>query len=507
MKKRILLSLASLSLLFSGLAGCNKPADSAESKPADTTSEKAPESKTSAPDSKTSNPTSKSSNPDSKSSEPPAPVHTHEYGDATVTVKNGDGKDVFVKECKDKDDKYIGIAFEDYSEKSADFGDNSSYSSVPEELRNESYLLAKSSTITWKINIDKAISGAKIAFGAVCTSSSHSDQTLSNKYQAQVNDGALTNWEFDSETTYGDVGFSTSARQYVSVLTADLVAGENTIILSQGNGGYRLLFGGEVRIHYNSDALPVNAPVPAEGYDITFVPTNCKILVYESGQDYSIDPVETNTTKSRDDLGNICKYVAEDKENGIEEVKPQVNFKVVADDGYVVDGECISISGTQGNEWNKLSGQGNDIYRVTKIKADITITVTAKQPSSDDKDGYAATFNITNGTLIVYAGQKNEAGDNLDTPENGVYYTRDKDGVMTKSDGQFNFEVIPDAGYGFDCGLALGAQASPSSISFITNAQGGAANFSNFKYVSEGLYRITKVAGALIINIVCTPVG
>lgn len=497
MKRKILLSLASLSLLFSGLVGCNKPAEPSQSKPAEASSEKTPESKSSAPASKSSNPTSKSSAPSSD----PKPVHNHEYGDATVTVKNADGKDVFVKECKDKDDKYIGIAFDDYFEKSADFGDASTYTNVPEEIRNESHLLAKSSSISWKINIDKEIKGAKIAFGAVCTSTGHADQTLSNKYQAKVNDGTLANWEFDSSATYGDVGLSPTARIYLVALTADLVAGENIITLSQGNGGYRLLFGGEVQVHYNTDALPVNAPVPAEGYDITFSGEHCKVYVYESGQDYSVDPVETNTTKSRDEEGNITKWIEPEEADTLE---PQVNFKVVCDAGYEVDADCLAITG----EYNKIKIAASDAtenswtIRVTKIKSDLAIVITPKLHQEDAVDGFEVTFALTNCTVKVYVGPKNETGSNVDTAEK--YYSRSKTDPYdyTKSEGQINFEVVPNAGFKFDDGITwpeTKPEVSSSAVSFITPS----ANYNKLKLNADGTYNLTKIAGALTITLTC----
>ena len=173
-----------------------------------------------------------------------------------------------------------------------------------------------------------------------------------------------------------------------------------------------------------------------------------------------------------------------------------------------MDGECISISGTQGVEWNKLASQGQDIYRITKIKADITVNVTAKLESAEEAPGYEATFKLSHCTVKVYLGKKNAEGDNIDTAEK--YYTRDKDsGEYSKDGGQINFEVFPEAGYEFNSGLALGSSTSPAGVSFITNGTGGAANFSNLKVdgTNANLFSITKVSSNLIITITCTLVA
>ncbi len=508
-KKTVLISLAALSLLFSGIVGCNgnKESEKPASEPASQQSQPKPSSN----QTPSSKPASQQATSEPASSAPVA--HEHQYGEATVTVKNADGKDVYIKECKDKDDKYIGMAFGDYSAKDEDFDANanaSKYGEVESSLWDDAVMLAKTSgtSISWKVNVDKAIEGAKLSFGVTSTYASHGSQDCAGKFAVKVNDGEAATWLVTG--TFDENGVSPTARTYLIFQNINLVAGENTITLQQLVTGYRWLFGGEMRIHFSGDATVVaSTPVPVEeGYEITFTHEHCKVLVYESGQDYSIDPVETDKTLSRDDNGVVCKYVAADAEQGIAEVKPQVNFKVVCDEGYVVDGECITISGTQGVEWNKLASQGQDIYRITKIKADITVNVVAKVKSAEEAPGYEATFKLSHCTVKVYLGKKNAEGDNIDTAEK--YYTRDKDsGEYSKDGGQINFEVFPEAGYEFNSGLALGSSTSPAGVSFITNGTGGAANFSNFKVdgTNANLFSITKVSSNLIITITCTLVA
>ena len=489
-KRKFLIPLAAFSLLFSSLVACggkggdkskstSKPADNSTSQPAG--------------NSTTSNGGGASTSQGGNSTTSQQQAHEHDYElVAGSTAKNADDKDVYVKECKDHDDKYIGIAFDDYSEKSADFGDTSGYTRVPEELRNESHLLAKSSTISWKINIDKAISGAKIAFGAVYTGSDHGTQLLDGKYTAKVNDGEAKAWEVASDLTYDGAGLSQTARAYVTVLTADLVAGENTITLGQGNGGYRLLFGGEVRVHFSGDAKPVTPEVPFEGYNVTFTTEHCKVLVYE-GKKYDQTPVETNTTKAMDEDGNIVAYDPED-----ELPQPQVNFKVVPDDGYSVNATNITVTGKYKNlKQNPAKSEtpavdDESIFRITKVQEDLTVAVVAVQ--GQQAKGYKVTFVPTNCQIKVYVGPKNEAGDNLDTPEDGVYYARLKDspydiGFTTP---QINFEVVCENGYEFV------PEIVEDKVSFISG------DYNKFQEKTGGYYNITKVASDLTITIAAT---
>lgn len=118
------------------------------------------------------------------------------------------------------------------------------------------------------------------------------------------------------------------------------------------------------------------------GYEVTFVTEHCHVLVYQT-QDYEFTPTAPvdNKTLTRTSKGDAAKYVAADSAAGIAEVKPQVNFLIVCDDGYTVAAANISISGTKGTEWNKCEQGDKDnnpnIWKITKIKADLTVTITA----------------------------------------------------------------------------------------------------------------------------------
>ena len=508
-KKRFFIPLAAFSLLFSTIVACNANNNNQPS-----ASGKGDESSQPAPSS-----TGGGGGAASNSSQ--QEVHTHAYGDAPKSsFKNADDKDVKLYECSANDGaKMITLAFDDYSEKSADFGSTSGYNNVPQELRNSSFLIAKNATVTWKVNVDKAITGAKLEFGVVYTGSDHGTQTGADgstvKYSIKANSGDFVDWGMGN-STYDGVGLSQTARSYYAFGTIDLVAGENTITVRQNNAGYRLLFGGDVRIVYEGEAVPVNAP--ASGYDITFVPAeHCKVMVYV-GENEKLETNKTQSVNADDKDPETQRFIPAKYRAGVEddpatadvneevaEIKPEVIFQLVFDDGYTADGNDITISGTMGNEWNKLCSYDDDnSYNITKIKAAITVTIAVRAVTGNEKAGYLGTFNIQHGTIVVYQGAKNAAGDNIDTADtDGKYLSRiSKSGKVSKTKAQFNFEVFPESGYEFVSGLALKGESSPIGVTqFVTG------NFGNFKRDANNgnLYSITKIASDIVLNIVCTP--
>ena len=490
-KSKFLVALACFGLL---VTGCNKPAESKESKPAGTSGNSQQSAQPSSNKPVSSAPAASSST---------QPAHEHSYAAVGTAVKNADDKDVFLKKCSANDDQYIGILFDDYSEKSADFGSTSGYNNVPEELRNESKLLAKNSTISWKVNVNKAIANAKLAFGVVYTGSDHGTQGAADgstvKYSVKVNSGDFADWDI-GDNTYDDLGMSQTARTYVTFATINLVEGENVITLRQNNAGYRLLYGGEVQIHFAGDAVPVAAPAPAEGYAITFASTHCKIYAFDD-EDFTVAPKEvTGPVLSRDADGNITKYVAPDAAQGIAEVKPQINFKVVCDDGYEVDTNCIAISGTEHNEWNHLDDVREGIFSVTTIKADLTITVTPVTTGTL-KAGYVATFVTEHCSIKVYTAKDFKAEDTA-TPYMSRNKTKADDGTYPYAkgeDAQISFEVVPEEGYEFVSGLDVGAEAKANAIDFIAPE-----GYNKVKRSAENRYNLTKVSRDLTITIKCT---
>ena len=161
------------------------------------------------------------------------------------------------------------------------------------------------------------------------------------------------------------------------------------------------------------------------------------------------------------------------------------------------------------SEYNKIKIVSNDteenswIVRVTKIKSDLSIVITPKV-HVDGINGYEITFALTHATAKVYVGPKDETGSNVDAGEEGKFYTRDKVAPYgySKTEPQFNFEIVPEEGYEFNDGVEWGeaTEMSSSAVEFITPK----ANYNKIKLSANGGYTLTKVAGALTITAVAT---
>ena len=504
-KKRFFIPLAAFSLLLTSLVACNGGNNSKESQK--------PEESSIPPVSETSSAAS-SSESKSSSSTPDVKPHVHAFGDTPAsTVKNSDAKDVSLYRCTaDDNGKLMTIAFKDFSEKSDDFdsaANASKYGEVASSIWDDAYMLAKSSntTISWKVSVDKAITGAKLEFGINSTYDSHGDTDVSGKFQVKVNDGEFAAW--DATGTYSSIGLSPAQRTYVVFKTINLAAGENVITLKQANQSNRLIFGGDVKISYEGDAVPVAEQFA--GYNVSFALQHCSVLVYESGQDYSVDPVTpaNNVTKARDEEGNIVAYTGE--ANALE---PQVNFKIVPEAGYEVDTTCITVSGTQGVNWNSLkdaSGTETTIgeekvvsentFRVTKIRSNLTITVNAVAEGTL-KEGYTVTFDLEHCTVKVYTA-KDFAEEDTATP----YMSRNKKakkGVYAYDKGenaQFSFIVTPEEGYEFAHGLS--GEVEADDCSFIAPNGYNKVKITGDKNLQ---FNLTKVSRNLTITIHCTAV-
>ena len=493
-KKSILITLATFGLLLSGLVGCGKqPVEPSESSKPEETSQKSEKSS----EDKPSTSVAPSSSEQPSSSE--APAHEHSYAKVGESVKNADQKDVYVMECAEHDDKYIGIAFKDYSAKDADFdsGANASkYGEVDAAIWEDAYMLAKTAgtSISWKINVDKAIEGAKLSFGVTSTYASHGDQSCDGKYQIKVNDGEAATWLVTG--TFDDNGMSPTKRNYLIFQNINLVAGENTITLIQTSTGYRWLFGGEMRIHYSGDAKPVEAPVPFPGYNVTFSVEHCKVLVFSTKAYTTETPVETLTCVAKDENGNVVAYDPDDQDP-----QPQVSFKVVCDEGYSCTVNNITVAPKANYKNLKQNPDSqpdqDDIFRITKVQGDITVTIAPA--AGVQAKGYKISFVPTNCTIKVYVGPKNELGDNLDTAEDGFYYARAKEDpyAISFTTPQVNFEVVCDAGYEFVPTI------TDNKVDFITHPDSTKDGYNKFSD-KGGYYNLTKVDDDLTITITAT---
>ena len=489
-KKTILITLATFGLLLSGLIGCGKQ-PSEEPAPSSKPDETSQKSEESSQDQPSSQPSSESSSGASSSST--QPVHEHTYEKAAVPVENSDKKTVKLMECVDKDDKYMAIAFKDYSAIDAAFdsaANASKYGEVDASIWDDAHMLAKTkgTGISWKVTVDKAIEGAKLFLGVTSTYASHGDTNMANQFSVKVNDADAVAASITG--TYTENGLAPTKRTYLEFATINLIAGENTIRVSQESTSNRLLFGGDVRIHYNSDAKPVH-----RGYDVTFVTEHCKILVYSTKQYATETPVETNTCKAKDEEGNIIAYDVEDIE-----LQPQVSFRVICDEGYSVGANEVKITGAYKNIKqgpNDKDGLPDATYfRITKVQEDLTITIT---PINGEQVTPEATFVANHCTVVVYKSQT-ISDENIDTEEH--HYARDgSTGEVVNNGGQINFKVIPDAGYVWNIGVS--GEVAANTLPFI--ALDGENSAKNFKVVSDGVYRLTKVNGGVTIKVRCVP--
>ena len=405
--------------------------------------------------------------------------------------------------------------------------DPETYYSAPFEAGYESATKwVKGHEYKFTFSVPKHYTKVVFAFGAQMSSSSHSDRSLYTDHNGASSDDPFESNEANDGTcrialkvngvekevthdTYGEAGLTNSEINYFKVAEFGVNSGTVEVSMTtHASTGYSLMLGGEARLYYKAadesadPVIPVTPVDDGEGYNITFSATHGEVWVYESGQDYSVAPVKTNTTESRDEEGKKTKWIEPEEADTLE---PQVNFKVVCDAGYEVDADCLAITG----EYNKIKVVSNDaeenswIIRVTKIKSDLSIVITPKV-HVDGINGYEITFALTHATAKVYVGPKDETGSNVDTGEEGKFYTRDKATPFgySKTEPQFNFEIIPEEGYEFNDGIEWGeaTEMSSSAVEFIAPK----ANFNKIKLSANGGYTLTKVAGALTITAVAT---
>ena len=404
--------------------------------------------------------------------------------------------------------------------------DPETYYSAPYEAGYESATKwEKGHEYKFTFSVPKNYTKVVFAFGAQMSSSSHGSRSLYTDHNGASSDDSFESNEANDGTcrivvkvngveqevthdTYEEAGLTNSEINYFKVSEFAVNAGDVVVSMTtHAKAGYRLMLGEEARLYYKAadeSATPVIPVDEGEGYAITFSATHGDVWVYESGQDYTQLPVKTNTTESRDEDGKKTKWI-EPEETDTKE--PQVNFKVVCEAGYEIDADCFAITG----EFNKIKVVSNDaeenswIVRITKIKSDLTIVITPKV-HVDGINGYEITFALTNATAKVYVGPKDETGSNVDNGEEGKFYTRAKTDPYdySKSEPQFNFEIIPNDGYEFNDGVEWGeaTEMSSSAVSFIAPS----ANYNKLKKSANGGYTLTKVAGALTITAEATQI-
>lgn len=181
------------------------------------------------------------------------------------------------------------------------------------------------------------------------------------------------------------------------VFRAEAPAGYIPNVSVSPAGAYTALEGPEVtgiagcwRIRGISNDLTVRVDaVPdassASGYTVSFVcPAGVRVLVYP-GSDYNVAPVETTETVSVDPDTGIPV-----KSDG------QVNFRIVSDDPSAV----FTVSASP-NKYKSIKGFDTtgvpNVFRITKIKADLTVTVERDTAHVHDYS-YACTQIVNDGS-------------------------------------------------------------------------------------------------------------
>lgn len=206
------------------------------------------------------------------------------------------------------------------------------------------------------------------------------------------------------------------------------------------------------------------------GYKVTFVTDdNASIMVYAT-QDYTVDPLSATSTESVDSTTG----------DPIKDGTGQVNFLVVLADGYLID--SISIDGSYGNLKGSADTGVSNLYRITKIASDLTVTITTKVDDGSI-DAYKAIFDVPDGvTITVYETQDTTSSSTVTT----IAYSRSGTTGEYLSDGtgQVNFLVNCPDGYEVDT-----ITVTPTE------------NYTNLKNTATGLYRITKIKGDITITI------
>lgn len=165
----------------------------------------------------------------------------------------------------------------------------------------------------------------------------------------------------------------------------------------------------------------------------------------------------------------------------------QINFRVVTDEGYKV--ESVTVDGTYKNLKDlSLTELIDNLYRITKVASDlnITVTTTAETGNEEADKGYNISF-VTDekSSVNIYYTQDyttaNETGVTTAVSRNSTSGVPDSTG-----EGQVNFAVAVADGYEIDTVTVDGNYKSLK-----TPAELG----------TENIYRVTKVAGDLTINV------
>ena len=365
-------------------------------------------------------------------------------------------------------------------------------------------------------SVPKNYTKVVFAFGAQMSSSSHGDRSLYTNHEGASSSDSFESNEANDGTcriilkvngvqqevthdTYEEAGLTNSEVNYFKVAEFAVNAGDVEVSMTtNAQTGYRLLIGEGARLYYKAaDESATPTVVPAfEGYKVNFVAEHCKVYVYSTKNYETETPVEATSCVAKDETGKVVAYDPED-----EQLQPQVNFKVVCDEGYTLNASNFTITG----KYNKLK-QGpstedglpdDQHYRITKVQENLTVTIAPVQ--GQQAKGYKITFVPTNCEIKVYVGEPKDDDSNLDTAEDGVYYARAKDSPydFTFADPQVNFKVVCNEDYEFKPTI------TDNKVDFITHPDATKDGYNKFQN-KGGYYNLTKVSDDLTITITAT---
>ena len=386
------------------------------------------------------------------------------------------------------------------------------------EALNDSGKWGKGKEYKWTFSVPKHYTKVVFAVGAQMSYSSHGDRSLYTNHEGASSDDKFESNEANDGTcrvtlkvngvqqevthdTYEAAGLTDSEMNYFKMAEFAVNAGDVEVSLTtNASTGYRLMLGEGARLYYKAaDESATPTVVPAfEGYKVNFVAEHCKVYVYSTKNYATETPVETNSCVAKDETGKVVAYDPDDLI-----AQPQVNFRVVCDEGYTLNTTNFTITGN----FNKLK-QGpstedglpdEEYFRITKVQEDLTVTIAPVQ--GEQAKGIKVSFVPTHCEIKVYVGPKNADGTNLDTAEDGVYYARSKDDPydISFTTPQMNFEVVCDDNYEFKPTITA------DKVDFITFTQAeGKEGYNKFKNNGDGTFNITKIDSDLTITITAT---
>ena len=372
-------------------------------------------------------------------------------------------------------------------------------------VENKNGVASTGSHIIYKVNVKAAQDNAGLAFKIKNTGGASGSAPVFKTIANDSSLGAIDNGDGTYTTATHRYGLKVNGVEYLLgdddygnkanvtdwfdwPVSFPLQAGVNTIDVF-AYAGYRAQL-----MEFQLTGLP-KYEESFEGYNVTFTAEHCKVYVYQ-GKDYATDPVEMYETKAMDEDGNIVPYDIED-----ELPQPQVNFKVVCDEGYSVTApDNFTITGTYKNlKQNPAKSEtpavdDDTLFRITKVQTDLTVAIVAVEGES--APGKAATFEAENCSVKVYVGPKSDADRVEDAGP--IFYGRDKNSPydVVKTGGQINFVVTCNENYEF-----VPEIDADEKVTFIEGT------YKAFKDDGEGCYRVTNIQSDLKITIAATKIG